>query len=239
MGGLTVTNAIDPNKGERSHAGVAYLKPAMDRPNVEIITDALVEKIVFDPRYQSGLVANGVQYIKSGQQYIAKARREVIICAGAFQSPQIFELSGIGSKSILDSHGIVCLYDNPNVGGLTISPSGFFAFTKRQQRTYKTTSISVPQSRSTMAFKQTTLLVGILPSPKEPERPMNTTTAVHSLKAQPIVSPTSPSPSSRHPPKSTLSAPSSPAHPKHPHTSKPNTPSSPTIFSRPQARPSF
>lgn len=128
VGGLTVTNAIDPNKGERSHAGVAYLKPAMDRPNVEIITDALVEKIVFDPRYQSGLVANGVQYIKSGQQYIAKARREVIICAGAFQSPQIFELSGIGSKSILDSHGIVCLYDNPNVGEnlqdhLNIGPS--------------------------------------------------------------------------------------------------------------------
>ena len=134
VGGLTLTNAIDPAKGERSHAGVAYLKPALGRPNLDIITNAVVEKLVFDTRYESDLVTNGVQYIKNGQHYIARARREVVICAGAFQSPQILELSGIGSKSILNSHGIECLYDNPNIGGLTNTPFSCFLSLKTKNQ---------------------------------------------------------------------------------------------------------
>lgn len=215
------------------------MKPALDRPNLEIITDALVEKIVFDPRYESRLVTNGVQYIKNGEHYIARARREVVICAGAFQSPQILELSGIGSRSILNSHGIECLYDNPNIGGLANNPfSCIISLAKKQQRTYKITSISVHLLKPVTTFKPTTPPVVILPSLKKQDMPMNTTTAVHSPKAQPTVSPTSLSPSSLHPPKQPLSGPSSPPHRRQPRASKLNTPSSPKTSSPPQARPS-
>ncbi len=121
--GLTIPNAIDSDKGERSHAGVAYLKPALKRQNIELITDALVEKLIFNGRIESDLVATGVQYVKNGQRYTAKARREIVICAGAFKSPQILELSGIGGKSLLNSHGIECLLDNPSIGGLNHCPT--------------------------------------------------------------------------------------------------------------------
>jgi propionyl-CoA synthetase len=120
IGGSTTTNAIDSAKGERSHAGVAFLDPAMKRKNVVIRSDALVERILFDENKLNGrLVATGVLYSQNAVQaeVTVYARHEVIICAGTFGSPKILELSGIGQRNILAAAGIGCLHDLPGVGG--------------------------------------------------------------------------------------------------------------------------
>jgi choline dehydrogenase-like flavoprotein len=128
VGGLSIPNAINAEQRERSHAGVAYLTPALTRPNLEIVTDALVEKVVFDTSSGSDLVATGVQYLKDGQRHIARVGREVVVCAGTLKSPQILELSGLGSKSLLEQHDIPCLFDNANIGGLTLIAPSLLSF---------------------------------------------------------------------------------------------------------------
>lgn len=128
FGGFTTTNAIDsrPGKGERSHAGNEYLQPAIHRDNLVVETSALVKRVVFDvgshhdPR---SLTATGVAYEKDGQEKCVRAKGEVIICAGAFGSPQLLELSGIGRKEILENAGVECLLDLRSVGGKCISRS--------------------------------------------------------------------------------------------------------------------
>lgn len=122
FGGFTTTNAIDsrPGKGERSHAGLAYLQPVLGESNLVVETETLVEQVVFQTRSHqesTPLTAIGVKYRKDGQKFFAKATREVILCAGAFGSPQILELSGIGRRKILDDSGVECLLDLPGVGG--------------------------------------------------------------------------------------------------------------------------
>ncbi|KAK7727262.1 hypothetical protein SLS63_007313 [Diaporthe eres] len=121
MGGMTITNAVDgrPLKGERSHSGNSYLKPALGRVNLTVETDAIVKRVDFQ-EFGSGdaksLQAIGVTYEKGGITVSVKANKEVILCAGAFGSPQILELSGIGSEDILESAGVECLLDLPAVG---------------------------------------------------------------------------------------------------------------------------
>lgn len=122
-GGFVSASTVDPVSKERSYAASAYYAPAKDRLNLHVITDALVEKILLehiddstinndDGRYS----ANIVQYVHEGQVKTVKANKEVVLCAGAIQSPQILELSGIGDRALLESHGIKVLIDNPNVG---------------------------------------------------------------------------------------------------------------------------
>ena len=73
--------------------------------------------MTFDRKYrQAKLVADGVKFSIKGKSYIVKARKEIILSAGAFGSPQILELSGIGSPKILKENGIKVLYSNENVG---------------------------------------------------------------------------------------------------------------------------
>lgn len=110
--------SLDPKNASRSFAATAYYRPAKNRPNLKVLTNALVEKIIFAPQKDRNepLVATGLKFTSQGRSYIASAKREVIISAGAFQSPQLLELSGIGNKHLLKSHGIPVLKDNPNVG---------------------------------------------------------------------------------------------------------------------------
>lgn len=110
--------ALDPKNASRSFAGNAYYRPNAKRPNLKVLTDALVTKIIFAPRKseRDPLVATGLQFTSQGKKYVAHATREVIVSAGTFQSPQLLELSGIGRKSLLKSQGIPVLKDNPNVG---------------------------------------------------------------------------------------------------------------------------
>lgn len=108
----------DPITATRSFAATAYYVPNAKRPNLRVLTGALVQKVDFAVRKskKDPLTAIGLSFIADGKRYIAKARREVILSAGTFQSPQLLELSGIGDKRILNPLGIDVLINNRNVG---------------------------------------------------------------------------------------------------------------------------
>ncbi|KAF3038699.1 hypothetical protein E8E12_008761 [Didymella heteroderae] len=116
-GAVTVTNAIDASKAERSHAATAFLEPALKRGNATLRTGVKVDKIVFGEALTADgkLSARGVCYTHQGQEYLVNAR-EIIICAGAFESPALLERSGIGSSEILQAANIPVLYELAGVG---------------------------------------------------------------------------------------------------------------------------
>ncbi|KAF2760910.1 alcohol oxidase [Pseudovirgaria hyperparasitica] len=116
-GAVTVTNAIDSSKGERSHAGTAFLEPALERGNVVLKTATKVDRIVFDEHLntEGKLVAKGVRYTHQEQEYLIRTG-EVILCAGVFESPAILERSGIGCRKILTAARVPVLYELPGVG---------------------------------------------------------------------------------------------------------------------------
>lgn len=98
--------------GRRCSAAVAYLRPALARPNLRLETGALVERVVTD-----GNRATGVDYVaKGGARRRVHAAREVILSGGAINSPQLLMLSGIGPADELGQHGIVPVLDLPGVG---------------------------------------------------------------------------------------------------------------------------
>ena len=102
---------ITTRDGRRMSAARAYLHPALKRPNCNVITQAQVTRILFTDR-----IANGVEYIRNGQTRQLKANREVIVSAGAINSPQLLQLSGIGDAGLLQSFGIEPLHQLPGVG---------------------------------------------------------------------------------------------------------------------------
>jgi choline dehydrogenase len=97
--------------GVRRSAADAFLRPALRRGNVRLETGAWAGKIRFDQRR-----AVGVEYLRGGAPQFAAAMREVIVCGGAVNSPQLLQLSGIGPASTLAAAGIPPLLDNPAVG---------------------------------------------------------------------------------------------------------------------------
>jgi len=97
--------------GLRSSSATAYLRPAERRPNLRVETDAHATRILFDGRR-----ARGVRYRQGGVEREARAAREVIVSAGALQSPQLLQLSGIGPGELLQSFGIPVVCDLPGVG---------------------------------------------------------------------------------------------------------------------------
>lgn len=97
--------------GRRMSAARAYLRPAMARGNVHVVTDALVDRVLFD-----GLKATGVAYLLQGERREAKARREVILSAGSIMSPVILKRSGIGPAAELKAQGIGVVHHAPGVG---------------------------------------------------------------------------------------------------------------------------
>ena len=115
IGAYTTLLTIDAKNASRSYAGNAYYKPNAARSNLKVLTGAFATKIVFAAS-QTPLVATGVTFTAGSETYNASARREVIVCAGTFQSPHLLELSGIGNESLLKSKSIDVLYDNDNVG---------------------------------------------------------------------------------------------------------------------------
>ena len=97
--------------GRRWSTATAYLRGARRRSNLRIESHALVSSIVFQ-----GTRASGVEYIQHGEKQAASAAREVLIAAGAVQSPQLLELSGIGDPDLLRSLGIPIVAASPAVG---------------------------------------------------------------------------------------------------------------------------
>ncbi|KAI0545249.1 hypothetical protein F4679DRAFT_561769 [Xylaria curta] len=114
-GGYINPMTIDPNTRTRSDAATAYLEPVKHRENLQIITGALAEKLIFDTTGAEPRVV-GVQVRKDKDSVLVKAKKEVILSAGVFGSPKLLELSGIGSRERLDKLSIPIVVDNPNVG---------------------------------------------------------------------------------------------------------------------------
>ncbi|MEO7447504.1 MAG: GMC family oxidoreductase N-terminal domain-containing protein, partial [Humibacillus sp.] len=101
--------------GKRSSTYHAYLEPALDRPNLTIITHALVERILMEDN-ASGLRATGVAYSTADGEKVDLHAAEVVVSAGAIGSPQLLLLSGIGPRDELAAVGVDCVLDNPHVG---------------------------------------------------------------------------------------------------------------------------
>ena len=99
------------HNGWRVSASVAYLKPARNRANLHIETDAQATGLILNGRR-----AVGVKFLQNGVAREARAGREVILSAGALQSPQLLQLSGIGPAQLLQTQGIGVVHDLPGVG---------------------------------------------------------------------------------------------------------------------------
>ncbi|KAM6502869.1 alcohol oxidase [Amanita muscaria] len=109
--------SIHPTEVVRSSSASAYYQPNKGRPNLHVITGAHVTRVLFDgEKRDNKLVVSGAEYTQGGNTFTVSAKKEVVVCGGTFQTPQILELSGIGSKTVLESKGITCLNDLPGVG---------------------------------------------------------------------------------------------------------------------------
>ena len=98
-------------RGRRSSAANAYLRPAMRRPNLRVLTHALATRVLFEGRR-----ACGVEYRRGGALHSVRAAREVILCGGPVNSPQLLKLSGVGPAAELRELAIPVVHDLPGVG---------------------------------------------------------------------------------------------------------------------------
>ncbi len=108
--GFTQT-MVSQHRGARSSTATAYLKPVRRRRNVTVATGAHATRVLFDGRR-----ATGVDYVKDGRTLTAHARRDVVLCGGAGNTPQLLMLSGIGPADHLRSLGLPVMVDSPEVG---------------------------------------------------------------------------------------------------------------------------
>lgn len=102
---------VTQRRGLRHTAADAYLKPARRRENLEVLTDAHALRVAFEDGR-----ASGVRYRLRGEERLATAAREVILCAGAIGSPQLLLVSGVGPPEELHAHGIEPVDELPGVG---------------------------------------------------------------------------------------------------------------------------
>src|SRR4051794_23590403 len=103
---------VTQKRGRRWSAADAYLKPALDRPNLTVRTGAQATRVLVE-----GGRATGIEYLKGGRRQVAHADREVVLSGGAINSPQLLMLSGIGPADHLRSVGVDVIHDLPGVGG--------------------------------------------------------------------------------------------------------------------------
>ncbi|KAI1633638.1 putative GMC oxidoreductase [Biscogniauxia mediterranea] len=115
VGAFSVLATIDPTTGERNHAAKTYYSPVKERGNLHTLTNTVVDKIMFGDGDLSN-TAVGVRYHSQAGMKTVSARKEVIIAAGALQSPKLLELSGIGDPDLLKRHGIEVVKDLVGVG---------------------------------------------------------------------------------------------------------------------------
>jgi choline dehydrogenase len=95
----------------RCSAAVGYLRPAMRRPNLTVEIHALAHRVLTE-----GKRAVGVEFSQHGVRRSARAKREVLLCGGAINSPQLLQLSGIGPADLLAENGVTVVHDLPGVG---------------------------------------------------------------------------------------------------------------------------
>jgi choline dehydrogenase len=106
--------------GRRQSAALTFLDPARDRANLRIVTGVHVDKILFDARRASGIAAR-----MGGKTIEYRASKEIILSAGAINSPRVLQLSGIGPAELLQSLGIAVVQDSPDVGQHLLEHLGY------------------------------------------------------------------------------------------------------------------
>jgi choline dehydrogenase len=102
---------LSSRNGRRCGTADGYIRSIGRRPNLTVMTGAVVRKVLFRDRE-----ATGIAYTHGDRAAQAQARREVILCAGAVRTPQLLELSGLGNKALLDAHGIPVVLDRKEIG---------------------------------------------------------------------------------------------------------------------------
>nr|WP_314091888.1 GMC family oxidoreductase N-terminal domain-containing protein [uncultured Shinella sp.] len=107
---------VNQRSGWRWNTSKAFLRPAKNRPNLTIWTQSHVERLVLETDGSGRKRCTGVVLQRQGQRAEVRARREVILSAGAIGSPQILQLSGIGPAGLLKRHGVEVAHDLPGVG---------------------------------------------------------------------------------------------------------------------------
>lgn len=100
-----------PNRGKRSYAARGYFEANKGRPNLKVLCEALATNVEIE-----GSIVKGVTFIHDGEKHTVKVNKEVILCGGTFNSPQLLELSGIGEPNILKAAGVECKIELPSVG---------------------------------------------------------------------------------------------------------------------------
>jgi choline dehydrogenase len=103
---------INTRNGQRDSSCTAYLHPAMKRPNVMVQTHALVERVLFDRSKK----ATGIDVLVRGHRQRFSARREVILSAGAIETPKLLQCSGVGDAALLQHHQVPVIHHVPSVG---------------------------------------------------------------------------------------------------------------------------
>ncbi|KAJ4292738.1 hypothetical protein N0V90_009401 [Kalmusia sp. IMI 367209] len=116
IGGFNQLTTVDPKTMRRSYSAREYYEPNKNRENLSVLTNALAAKIELEKAGSGDAKATGVSFIVDGTTHHVKANKEVIVCGGVVNSPQILELSGIGSPSVLSQAGVDIVVDNPYVG---------------------------------------------------------------------------------------------------------------------------
>ncbi|KAK1255988.1 hypothetical protein MKX07_008247 [Trichoderma sp. CBMAI-0711] len=117
LGAFQQGGSIDPATNTRSHAGSAHYTPEIaSRPNLTVMTETVVQKIIFDASKDDPVAVGVLARTQGGAEETLLTDGEIILAAGALMSPQILELSGVGSRSLLQSLDIPVLVDNPSVG---------------------------------------------------------------------------------------------------------------------------
>jgi len=103
---------VNQKSGVRWSASKAFLRPIKNRPNLKVVTNALINRVTMQ-----GRVARGLEFMLGGERCIAHSRIETILAAGSIGSPAILQRSGIGPAALLQRHGIPVVLDAPDVGG--------------------------------------------------------------------------------------------------------------------------
>ncbi|CAE6537230.1 unnamed protein product [Rhizoctonia solani] len=119
FGDYNSPRSVNSTTGRRSYSASTYYAYNAHRPNFIVLTGAQATKINFKDTgadKSGNQVATGVSFVHGSQTYTVKAKKEVILSAGTFQSPHLLELSGIGNSTILQQYGIKTLIDLPGVG---------------------------------------------------------------------------------------------------------------------------
>ena len=107
---------VNQKAGWRWNASKAFLRPIRNRANLQVWTDTMTERLVFDTDASGQPRCTGVMLRRQGQRLTVKAATEVILSAGAIGSPQLLQCSGIGPAELLQRHGIAMVRDLPGVG---------------------------------------------------------------------------------------------------------------------------